>query len=193
MRRHDCPALAVRPLRPRLFLVPPLDPPPDPSALKGIRAGIDEILSQQRRDALKLDELGRDMADVVATVTVHGRELRKVRETLEEHHERLVDLERLPRAKSMVHSIPPLASLGKETQSGSWIITKENVEAWTAEATERNAIAEAAEKWKAVMSGTHKVILAVVIAIVLTGMGLLAGALLEQAKHNTPALIAPER
>lgn len=171
----------------------PASDPPDPTALKGVRAGIDEILFQQKRDSKKLDELGHDMADVSATVTVHGRELRKVRETLEEHHERLVDLERLPRTKAAVHSIPPLASLGKETQSGSWIITKENVEAWTAEANARNATAEAAEKWKAVMSGTHKVILAVVIAIVLTGMGLLTGALLEQAKHNGPVLVAPER
>ena len=170
-----------------------LPAPPDPSTLAGVKAGIDEILNQQKRDSKKLDELGHDMADVSATVTVHGRELRKVRETLEQHHERLVDLERLPRTKSAVHSIPPLASLGTETQSGSWIITKENVEAWTKEANERNATAEAAEKWKAVMSGTHKVILAVVTAIVLTGMGLLAGALLEQAKHNGPALVAPER
>ncbi len=106
----------------RLTLVsPPIDekrplraalpPPPPPETLQGIGEGIHAIQLQQSRDSRKLDELGQNVADINATVTVHGREIRQLRDAVDEHHERLVDLERLPRARpphpSMVDKYDP--------------------------------------------------------------------------------------
>ena len=91
---------------------PPKPPPPAPETLQGIGAGIHAIQLQQTRDSRKLDELGQNVADINATVTVHGREIRQLREAVDEHHERLVDLERLPRARphpSLVDKYDPVS------------------------------------------------------------------------------------
>ena len=87
---------------------PPKPPPPAPETLQGIGQGIYSIQAQQARDSRKLDELGANVADINATVTVHGREIRQLREAVEDHADRLVDLERLPHARAPYPSRPSI-------------------------------------------------------------------------------------
>ena len=165
---------------------PPLDP-----ALPGIRAGIDEVLANQAGHDRKLDGLNTAIADVHAEVLHHGVRLRKLERLTEEHAERITDLERMPRAThsrpSVGVSIPPLASLGKETQSGSWIIPPDGVEKYTKIREDQLAAA----KWRAMLSGGWKLALLVAGAVILAGLSVLGGALLQQAAQHPPTLTIP--
>jgi hypothetical protein len=172
---------------------PPKPPPPAPETLRGIGEGIHEIQVQQGRDSRKLDELGRDVADINATVTVHGREIRQIRSTLEEHGDRIVELERLPRGplprvttSQARDSIPPqVAALGKASKSGSWTwdaeamsavvvgmreqldVLEEEKRVSTALAEEREKAAELADRKSAHLRGW--------LAVTIAGLVMLAG------------------
>lgn len=106
----------------------PLPPPPptrkpvEPN-FPGLASGMNEILRKQDTHTRTIQELSDSVGALEARVVHHGVEIKDLKnvvrehgQTLEEHHERLVDIERLPRHKSptaiVVHdtgnSIPPL-------------------------------------------------------------------------------------
>jgi hypothetical protein len=91
-----------------------------------------------------------------------------------------------PRPMPQLGSIPPL-SLGKQTVTGSIIISKADQDEWQRLHDQQ----EKAKKWDGLLSGTWKVLLAVVAAICIAGVGLLGGALLQQAHTAQPVLTAP--
>jgi chromosome segregation ATPase len=100
--------------------------------MQGIGNGIREIL-------IKVDKLGtghKELTDAIGRVEyqqneqgfdIRGikRDQTEMKQTLEEHGDRLVDLERRPTPVSMPMvvaqaSIPPIASLGRASKSGSF-------------------------------------------------------------------------
>ncbi len=85
---------------------PPLPPPPAPETLQGIGEGIRTLLVKAQSADEKADrrhaKSTADIAQVHEEVLYHGVRLKRVEETLEQHAERIVDLER--RRRDMVTS-----------------------------------------------------------------------------------------
>jgi hypothetical protein len=152
----------------------------------GIQSGVDTVLHKLDSQEKKLQKIDDGLADVHAEVLHHGVRLRKLERMTEEHAERITFLERVPRAR-VTSAIPPLASLGEESPSGTWTISKENVQKWQKE--RENQLA--AERWRALWSGGGKVAVIVIATVIIAGLGLLGGALLQQAAQHPPTMSAP--
>jgi hypothetical protein len=85
----------------------PRPPPPPPETLQGIGRGIHEIQVQQLIDSGKIGDVVQKVDDLSLTVGIHGRDIRSIKgkvdrleATVEDHTSRLVEIERLPNARS---------------------------------------------------------------------------------------------
>ena len=92
-------------------------------------------------------------------------------------------------------SLPPLSSVDKVSDTGTHIILtveeaqKRDLE--TQRAIERYEQMKKAQRWDTMLSGGWKLALLVAGAVVLAGLSLLGGALLQQAAQHPPTLNAP--
>lgn len=104
-----------------------------------------------------------------------------------------LDGRRLPQSSAV--SLPPLRTIGKVSDTGTHVILtveeaqKRDLE--TQRAIERYEQIKKAQRWDTMLSGGWKLALLVAGAVLLAGLSVLGGALLQQASQHPPALTAP--
>ena len=104
-----------------------------------------------------------------------------------------LDGRRLPQSSAV--SLPPLRTIGKVSDTGTHVILtveeaqKRDLE--TQRAIERYEQIKKAQRWDTMLSGGWKLALLVAGAVILAGLSVLGGALLQQAAQHPPTLTIP--